>query len=127
MLMELLKSAVLALFVAPLTAEANEEAIAVNNQLSQCSEINNSKLITKGVVPTFSFELVLKDTIADCGCKSALGAFSVYARRYSYESFLIGGKVSLEKEGKKIIPVAADKNLIKSARLSVSVSCVQPY
>lgn len=120
------KFKLLAVFLFSLTAMADDGKVDVNNQLSLCSEINNPTLITKGVVPILSFDLVVKDTIADCGCKSALGAFSVYAQRDSYESFLISGNVALEKGGKKSIPVAADKNLIKSARLRVKFSCAQP-
>lgn len=121
-----LKFSLLVAFLLSLTAVASDGAVDINNQLSQCSEIKGPKLMLKGSVPVMSFNLVLKDTIADCGCKSALGAFSVYAQRDSYESFLISGNVALEKEGKKIIPVAADKNLLKSAHLSVSFTCAQP-
>lgn len=121
-----LKFSFLVFLLLPLTTAASDEKIDINNQLSQCSEIHNPKLVTDGSVPVLSFDLVLKESIADCGCKSALGAFSVYAQRGGAESHLINGKVALGKEGKKFIPVAADNNLISAARLMVSFSCAQP-
>lgn len=121
-----LKFSFLVFLLLPLTTAASDEKIDINNQLSQCSEIHNPKLVTDGSVPVLSFDLVLKESIADCGCKSALGAFSVYAQRGGAESHLINGRVALGKEGKKFIPVAADNNLISAARLMVSFSCAQP-
>lgn len=121
-----LKFSFLVFLLLPLTTAASDEKIDINNQLSQCSEVHNPKLVTDGSVPVLSFDLVLKESIADCGCKSALGAFSVYAQRGGAESHLINGKVALGKEGKKFIPVAADNNLISAARLMVSFSCAQP-
>lgn len=121
-----LKFSFLVFLLLPLTAAASDEKIDINNRLSQCSEIRNPKIVTEGSVPVLSFDLVLKESIADCGCKSALGAFSVYAQRGGTESYLINGKVALGKEGKTLIPVAADNNLISAARLMVSFSCAQP-
>lgn len=126
MLAELLRFMVVAFFLVSSIAAASDENIDINNQLSQCSEIHNPKLVTDGSVPVLSFDLVLKESIADCGCKSALGVFSVYVQSGSAESYLIGGKVALGKEGKKFIPVAADNNLISAARLMVSFSCARP-
>lgn len=120
------KYSLLAFLLVSLTAVAGGEKIDIKNQLSQCSEIHNPKLAIDGKIPVLSFELILKESIADCGCKSALGTFSVYALRDSYESHLISGKVALGKEGKMYIPVAADNNLVASARLKVSFSCAQP-
>lgn len=116
----------LAFLLVSLPVVAGGEKIDIKNQLSQCSEIHNPILAVDGNVPVLSFELILKESIADCGCKSALGAFSVYALRDSYQSHLISGKVALGKEGKKYIPVAADNSLVASARLKVSFSCAQP-
>ncbi|MGV8838364.1 DUF2195 family protein [Cellvibrio sp.] len=124
--MAALKFSFLAFFLMPLVVLASDEKIDIKNQLSQCSEIRNPKLVTEGSVPVLSFDLVLKDSIADCGCKSALGAFSVYAQRDSYLSHLISGKVVLNNSGKKNIPVAADNSLVSSTRLDVSFSCAQP-
>jgi hypothetical protein len=121
-----LKYSFLIVFLMSITAVASDEKIDIKNQLSQCSEIRNPKIIAEGSVPILSFDLVLNKSIADCGCKSALGAFSVYAQRDGAESYLINGKLALGKEGKKFIPVAADNNLISAARLMVSFSCAQP-
>lgn len=125
MLAELLRFTVIAFFLVSSIAAASNEKINIKNHLSQCSEIRNPKIVTEGSVPVLSFDLVLTESIADCGCKSALGAFSVYAQRGSAESYLIDGKVALGKEGKTFIPVAADNNLISAARLMVSFSCAQ--
>lgn len=116
----------LAFLLVSLPVVAGGEKIDIKNQLAQCSEIHNPILAVDGNVPVLSFELILKESIGDCGCKSALGAFSVYALRDSYQSHLISGKVALGKEGKKYIPVAADNSLVVSARLKVSFSCAQP-
>lgn len=121
-----LKYSFLIFFLVSLAAVASDEKIDIKNKLSQCSEIHNPKLVVEGSVPFLTFDLVLNGSIADCGCKSALGEFSVYAQRDGAESYLINGKVALGKEGKKFIPVAADNNLISAARLMVSFSCARP-
>jgi len=124
--MAVLKFSLLAILLMPFTTVAGDEKIDIENLLSQCSAIRDLELSSEGNIPVLSFDLVLKESIADCGCKSALGAFSVYAQRDSYQSHLISGKIALEKDGKKYLPIAADNNLITSARLKVVFSCAQP-
>lgn len=121
-----LKYSFLIFFLVSLAAVASDEKIDIKNKLSQCSEIHNPKLVVEGSVPVLAFDLVLKESIADCGCKSALGAFSVYAQRDAYQTQLIAGKVALGKNGRKTIPVAADNSLISAAHLTVSFACAQP-
>ena len=112
------------LFVGATTAA--KDIVVVDNQLSACAKIFDSKIVKDTAVPLLSFSVSLKDSIADCGCKSALSMFSVSSQRDSYKSFLLSGKVALEKSGDKFIPLAADYALIDKVDLEVSFSCAQP-
>ncbi|WP_331345486.1 DUF2195 family protein [Cellvibrio sp. UBA7661] len=107
------------------TAAANE-VVVVNNKLSACTKIFDSKIVKENSIPMLSFNIQLKNSIADCGCKSALSLFSVSSQRDSYKSYLLSGKVALEKSGNKKIPLAADYALIDKVDLEVSFSCAQP-
>ncbi|WP_049628916.1 DUF2195 family protein [Cellvibrio sp. pealriver] len=102
-----------------------DEMVMINNQLSACAKISYSKIVKDTAIPMLLFNIQLKDSIAECGCKSALSLFSVSSHRDSYKSYLLSGKVALEKSGNKIIPLAADYALIDKVDLEVSFSCAQ--
>lgn len=105
---------------------AKEEAPVINNQLAECVEINSVASDKQNSIPVMSFDLNVKSPISACGCKSALGAFSVYALREGYKSYLIGGKIGLAKAGKKYLPLATDKGLVGQGKLEVNFSCALP-
>lgn len=109
-----------------LGVEADAIELKIQNQLANCAEFRDTKIVLDDTFPLLSFDLKLKNSIADCGCKSALGMFSVVAQRESYASYLISGKVALGEGGEKAIPVAADISLISGASLDVIFSCAQP-
>ena len=117
---------VLALLIGVSSIAKADGVVLINNQLSVCTKISDSKIVKDTAIPMLSFNIQLKDSIADCGCKSALGLFSVSSKRDSYTSFLLSGKVALETSGNKTIPLAADYALIDRSDLEVSFACAQP-
>ena len=107
-------------------ATAKEEAPVINNQLAECVEVSHVKMDKLENVPVMLLDLNVKTPISACGCKSALGIFSVYAMRQGYKSPLISGKVGLTKSGAKYLPLATEKELLGLGRLEVSFSCALP-
>lgn len=100
--------------------------LELSNGLAGCSELKGFYILDNSPVPVIAVDVVLKKSIAECGCKSALGTFSVYADRGDYSSYLLGGKINLAVPGEKYLPLATDVKLLKSAKIEVTFACAQP-
>jgi len=115
------------LFLVSSCATANSaDTLTIDNQLSQCISIADTKVDTEGKIPVLSFHLQIDKHIAECGCKSALGSYTVFSQREEYTSFIIGGKVGFSKTEEKYLPLAADQKLIDKRKIVVRFSCAQP-
>lgn len=125
--MTLLKSVfAIALFSSHVAIAGEVPSVSINNLLANCSEITNTKILNDGNMPVLSFDLILKDSIGDCGCKSALGSFMVNATREDYRSFLMAGKINFLNDGKKYLPLATDSKLIGSSTIEIQFGCASP-
>ena len=100
--------------------------VTINNHLKTCVDISALEVRAQGDIPTASFDLKKNKSIAECGCKSALGTFTVFVVKEDYKSHLLSGKVALMKSGKKVLPLSAEKNLLKSGKLEIDFSCALP-
>ena len=100
--------------------------VTINNHLNACAEIGALEVSAQGNIPTVSFDLKINTPIAECGCKSALGTFTVFAVKEDYKSHLLSGKVALMKSGTKVLPLSAEKNLLNSGKLEIDFSCALP-
>lgn len=119
-------SFILLLFVASCATASGLDTVNLNNQLSACVEINGVKITTEGRIPVLSFDLKLNKPISECGCKSALGAYTVFSQMEGYQSYIIGGKMTLKKSEHKYLPLSAEQSLIDKRILEVNLSCAQP-
>ena len=100
--------------------------VKIDNQLSQCITATHIKIDKEGKIPILSFDLRIDKDIAECGCKSALGSYTVYTQMDGYKSYIIGGKVGFVKSGKKSLPLSSEQKLIGKRELIVGFSCAQP-
>lgn len=108
-------------------ATANESPqVNINNQLKACADISALEVSAQGKIPTLSFDLKLNKPISECGCKSALGTFTVFSLKEDYKSYLLSGKVALMKSERKSLPLSAEQNLIQSGKVTVDFSCALP-
>jgi len=108
-------------------ATANEQSLVkLNNQLSACISVSDMQILTDSRIPTLSFNVKIKKSIAKCGCKSALGAYSVFSQMTEYQSYIIGGKISFAKSEHKYLPLSAEQSLINKKKLEVIFSCSRP-
>lgn len=119
-------SFILLLSVVSCATASGLEPVNFNNQLSACVEINGMKITTEGRIPVLSFDLKMNKPISECGCKSALGAYTVFSKMEEYQSYIIGGKVAFKTSEHKYLPLSAEQSLIDKKLLEVNLSCAQP-
>lgn len=117
---------VTALFISSCAVASDQESIEVNNKLSKCISIVKTEVSRESEIPALSFELEVHKPIAECGCKSALGSYSVYSSNEGYRSYIIGGKIGFLTSSHKQLPLSAERNLINKKELVVEFSCAQP-
>ncbi|MEI8571417.1 DUF2195 family protein [Methylomonas sp. LW13] len=127
LLMVARKISVLGVFFIVSCAIANEpESIQLNNQLSACIAVNDIQTSIENGIPVLSFDAKIIKSIAECGCKSALGSYSVMAKMAEYQSYIIVGKVAFTKSEHKYWPLSAEQGLIDKRKLEIVLSCAQP-
>lgn len=68
---------------------------------------------------------VAKST-GECGCKSALSAYSSYAEVPDGERYLMGGALTLSGGDFVTLPLTADKDLLGESAVRVSLGCEAP-
>jgi hypothetical protein len=105
---------------------SSSHAMTIRNHLSACISVTNTKISTDGYIPVVSFDLGIHKPLAYCGCKSALGNYSVYSSIEDNQFYIIGGKINFLIPEQKRLPLSAEKNLIKEGELIVEFSCAQP-
>lgn len=122
------KSSMVALFlcISSCAQSLESELVKIENNLSSCLSLTNSKIVKNEKVPILSVDLHVDKLIAECGCKSALGEYAIYSSKGDYRSYLIGGKITLLTSGIKYVPVSTDYGLINSGTLELSLSCARP-
>lgn len=116
----------LALGVAACACADQRPEIELQNALSRCIEIESTKTYVSGqaLFVTLAFKTVA--STAECGCKSKLSAYTVYAKSDGYDSFMIEGKVLFQQSGKLELPLSTDTQIVADRPLLLSLSCAQP-
>jgi hypothetical protein len=104
---------------------SDSDNVKIENNLSACISISDVKKNTEEEIPVISFYLHVNKSIAECGCKSALGAYTVLSQLAGYNSYILGGKVGLSESGHKQVPLSAEHNLVDKKMLVVGFSCAQ--
>lgn len=100
--------------------------ITVQSDLAECATIENKKILKKGAFPVLSYDLKVHKSIAECGCKSALGVYSVYYLGDGFKSHIMSGKVGFLDSSPKEVPLSAEERLISNRDLIVEFSCALP-
>lgn len=114
-------------FLVSSCAVANDSgSINISNQLSSCITVTNAAVSEDSEIPVFSFDLKVDNPISECGCKSALGAYTVYTISGDFKSYILGGKVGFIASSHKLLPLSAEKKLINKKKLVIELSCAQP-
>jgi hypothetical protein len=125
--MAVLKFSILAIFLLASCASAeNLNKVTFNNQLNNCISISNKTITNENLIPIVCFDLNIIKPIGECGCKSALGSYTVFLNNDDYKSFILGGKVILLKSGKKYLPITSEKSLINNKDILINISCSTP-
>ncbi|THB62952.1 MAG: DUF2195 family protein [Gammaproteobacteria bacterium] len=122
----LIQTLMFVFFASSCAAAKQPDKIEINNNLSACTYITNTKISTENDIPLLSFDLKIDKPISECGCKSAQGAYTVYTYTENYKSYILGGKIVLMASKHKSLPLSADKNLIDNRKLIIEFSCSQP-
>ncbi|TCJ12820.1 DUF2195 family protein [Parasulfuritortus cantonensis] len=113
-------------FLSSCAVAENSHYFEIDNKLFACLSTTNIKQSNEGVIPVLHFDLKIHKPIAECGCKSALGLYTVSAQMDGYRSYIIGGKIGLAESGHRYIPLSAEGALINKKRLVVGLACAQP-
>lgn len=114
------------LLVSSCVTASDTGSVNIDNQLSECIIPTDIKMSSEAKIPILSFYLQMNGSLAKCGCKSALGAYTVFAEMEDYKSYVIGGKVAFAKSEYKYLPLSAEHSLVDKKKLIVSLSCAQP-
>jgi hypothetical protein len=114
-------------FLVSSCAVANDsDSINISNQLSSCITATNTAVTEDSEIPIFSFDLKMDKPISECGCKSALAAYTIYTISGDHKSYILGGKVGFIASSRKFLPLSAEKKLIHKKKLVIELSCAQP-
>lgn len=117
----------LLLFLTSCACADSGDVPAIENHLSACIVLSGveQRTETSGLKALWLHADIVQ-SLAECGCKSALGTYTVFAKMDGYRSYIIGGKLVLVRSGARLLPLSADPDLINSKPLVVSFSCAQP-
>lgn len=108
-------------------ASANEvrTQISFTGALKQCVEFNAPEVITLTNARLAKTDVRLLKSIGDCGCTSAVAAYSVAKSGHDYP-LLATGRVVLLESGPKVFFLTSDPAERENAKLVVDVHCASP-
>jgi hypothetical protein len=100
--------------------------VDLKNNLSGCIKIMGHSESAKEffVYSRISYEKV--KMIGDCGCTSALGAYTAYITENELQIWLASGKVSFNDQSVLLLPVATDYRIIRNRPVTIELSCADP-
>lgn len=126
MVVRKLESALLLLLASGVSADSRDTP-EIENHISACVALSGVEKRTEpSGLQVLGLRVGITQSLAECGCKSALVAYTVFAKMDGYRSYIIGGKLLLAQSGTKQLPLSADPDLINDKPLAVSFSCAQP-
>lgn len=98
----------------------------LENQLSDCVLIEKETAVWRGDIAVLELRYSLAKSTGECGCKSALSAYSSYAELADGERYLMGGALTLAGGDSLTLPLTADKDLFGDSTVRVSLGCEAP-
>lgn len=125
-MVERITSCLIALAFTACVDAGQRNNIQIQNDLAKCIEIESTNAHVNGRTPFVTLNYKRVALTSECGCKSKLCAYSVYAESEGYKSFLIGGKVSFQEAGKMELPLSTDGKILGNRPVLLFLSCAQP-
>jgi len=98
----------------------------LENHLSPCVVVEKENASWHGDLAVLEVRYNLAKSTGECGCKSALSAYSSYAELPGGERYLIGGALTLSGSDAVTSPLTADKDLLGDSAVRVSLGCETP-
>lgn len=110
------------------SATALPSSVAMKNYISSCIEFGALDSVLIGSTPMISTSVKVKANVGVCGCKSAVGLYSVYLGEPNRSLRLIEGIIATKflKSGDIQLPVALTANIAEGKKLTVTFSCQPP-
>ena len=98
----------------------------LENQLAGCLEVEGEAASWRDDLAVLEVRYHLAKSTAECGCKSALSAYSSYAEVPDGERYLSGGAMTLSGQDSVSLPLTVDRDLLGDSTVRVSIGCEQP-
>lgn len=98
-------------------------AVDINNNLSSCIKINSVNVIEEKNIPLAKIDYTAVKHLAECGCKSAINAYSSTLQMDGYDSPLISGKFVFPENSLLYLPVSTSKKMLGEYGLKLTFSC----
>ncbi|MBL4798111.1 MAG: DUF2195 family protein [Oleispira sp.] len=124
--MSKIKYSVLLFLVISIYAQAvSKTEVTINNALSDCIQIDETKVIYSGDIPLLEISHQNIKKTSECGCKSAVSEYTSELVMDGYNSKLLTAKFSFEGSPFQI-PLAASQKMIGNYGVLVSFNCSAP-
>ncbi|MCP4325542.1 MAG: DUF2195 family protein [Alteromonadales bacterium] len=121
-----LRYSLLSLFLISACSQATSTTkITINNNLSNCIKIENTKVVYKDGMPMLEVSHQKIKSTSECGCKSAISEYSSQLEMDGYNSPLLNAKLIFEARNFEV-PLATTKKMIGDFNVLVSFSCALP-
>lgn len=124
--MTTLKYGILLCLVTSTYAQAESKPkVTINNNLSECIQIDNAGVIYNGDIPLLKISHKQTQAISECGCKSVISEYTSQLVMDGYNSQLLTAKFSFGPSQFQI-PIAANKKMIGDYGVLISFNCSAP-
>jgi hypothetical protein len=98
----------------------------LENSLDACVKIDQEASSWNGQLAVLELRYHMAKSTAECGCKSALSAYSSFAELSTGEQYMIGGTITLAGSDEVTLPLSIDRDLLGQSSLRVSLACERP-
>ena len=112
-----------ALLLLNVPAVAHAVTVQIHNELSACTAIHTeaSSIEGNGVQVRTVFQL--RNSLADCGCRSALANYTSVTYINGAPQLLQHGLLGLKKSGEKTLVLASEATLIANNKIQLRFNC----
>ena len=100
--------------------------VYIKNELSNCIEITDSKVLHEKGIPLLNIRFKKKLSISECGCKSMLSTYTAHIKLDGYESSSMPGNPIFSNKDVVNFPIATGELIVGDSSLSVRISCAAP-
>ena len=102
-------------------------AIKIENSLAQCVDLQPGVRTTTAQQEVTQATLNVKQSIAECGCKSAIATYtSQVEMEGGYRSFLQRGALLIKASGVQPLTLASSAQLLGDRDVVLSLGCAAP-